>query len=235
MSEIDSFIEEVTDEVRRDKLFAAFRKYGWIGILAIVGIVGAASWNEWQKARTEAAAQSFGDALVAALGSDDAGERVKALSAVATDGTAQGALVQAFLVAGEAEKAGDAAGAAAALKAIADNPATPAIYRQLAQLKSVLLAGPGMDAASRDATLATLATPGAPFRTLAEEQQALALLDAGQTDEAVAKFQAISEDSETPTSQKARLGQILTALGVVPVQPVEAAAEVPAATTEQSE
>ena len=30
MSNPDSFIEEVTEEVRRDKLFALFRKYGWI-------------------------------------------------------------------------------------------------------------------------------------------------------------------------------------------------------------
>ncbi|MFD1808819.1 hypothetical protein ACFSHQ_13850 [Gemmobacter lanyuensis] len=41
MSNPESFIDEVTEEVRRDKLFATFRKYGWIGILAVLGIVGA--------------------------------------------------------------------------------------------------------------------------------------------------------------------------------------------------
>ena len=34
MSNPDSFIDEVTEEVRRDRLFAVFRKYGWIGVLA---------------------------------------------------------------------------------------------------------------------------------------------------------------------------------------------------------
>ena len=44
MSETDSFIDEVTEEVRRDKLFALFRKYGWIGIAAVLLIVGGAAW-----------------------------------------------------------------------------------------------------------------------------------------------------------------------------------------------
>ena len=40
MSTPDSFVEEVTEAVRRDKLYAAFRKYGWIGGLVVIGIVG---------------------------------------------------------------------------------------------------------------------------------------------------------------------------------------------------
>lgn len=48
MSNPDSFIDEVTDEVRRDRLFATFRKYGWIGGLLVALIVGGAAYNEWQ-------------------------------------------------------------------------------------------------------------------------------------------------------------------------------------------
>ena len=51
MSNTDSFIEEVTDEVRRDKLYAALRKYGWIGILAVAAIVGGAAYSEYNKAQ----------------------------------------------------------------------------------------------------------------------------------------------------------------------------------------
>ena len=40
MSNPDSFIDEVTEEVRRDKLFALFRKWGWVGVLLVVVIVG---------------------------------------------------------------------------------------------------------------------------------------------------------------------------------------------------
>lgn len=50
MSNTDSFVEEVTDELRNDQLFAAMRKYGWIAAVAVVAIVGGASWNEYSKA-----------------------------------------------------------------------------------------------------------------------------------------------------------------------------------------
>ena len=34
----DSFIDEVTEDLRRDRLFNAFRRYGWIAILLILAI-----------------------------------------------------------------------------------------------------------------------------------------------------------------------------------------------------
>ena len=71
MDETDSFIEEVTEEVRRDKLFALMKKYGWIGIAAILAIVGSSAWIEWQKAQAVARAEAFGDAIVAAQGAAD--------------------------------------------------------------------------------------------------------------------------------------------------------------------
>ena len=40
VSDTDSFIEEVTEEVRRDRLYKFLRKYAWVGILAVVTIVG---------------------------------------------------------------------------------------------------------------------------------------------------------------------------------------------------
>ncbi len=81
MSNPDSFIEEVTEEVRRDKLFAMFRKYGWIGGLLVVGIVGGAAWNEWQKSQAMARAEGFGDAMLEALDQGGEAERQAAIAA----------------------------------------------------------------------------------------------------------------------------------------------------------
>ena len=66
MSNPESFIDEVTEEVRRDKLFAAFRKYGWIGGLLVAVVVGGTAWTEWRKSTEAAAAQAFGDAILTA-------------------------------------------------------------------------------------------------------------------------------------------------------------------------
>jgi hypothetical protein len=85
VSNTDSFVDEVTDEVRRDRLFAAFRKYGWIGVLLVAGIVGGAAYNEWQKSTAAARAQVFGDAARAAL-EKPGPERAAALTALRGDG-----------------------------------------------------------------------------------------------------------------------------------------------------
>jgi hypothetical protein len=52
MSSPDSFVDEVTDAVRSDRLYAAFRKYGWIGVVVVLLVVGGAGYNEWQKAQS---------------------------------------------------------------------------------------------------------------------------------------------------------------------------------------
>ncbi|MGR3466542.1 MAG: hypothetical protein ACU0CI_01575, partial [Shimia sp.] len=67
MSETDSFIAEVDEEVRRDRMMGYLRRYGWIAVLLILIIVGGTAYNEWSKARSEASAQATGDALTAAL------------------------------------------------------------------------------------------------------------------------------------------------------------------------
>lgn len=216
MSETDSFIDEVTEEVRRDKLFALFRKYGWIGIAAVLLIVGGAAWVEWQKVRTRNAAQAFGDAVMAALDSDDPAARVAALDGVSPEGPGDAAVrraVTGLLAADEALRAGDRAGALTRLETLAAEPGLPDDYRQLAKLKAVILAGPSMEAGDRDAALAELAQPGAPFRALAMEQQAVALMADGKAEEAIALArQVLQEPDATPGLQR-RVTQLIVALG----------------------
>jgi hypothetical protein len=71
MANTDSFIDEVNEEVRRDRLFAFFRKWAWLAILIVVIAVGGAAYLEYRRAQTEAAAQAFGDSLIAALEAED--------------------------------------------------------------------------------------------------------------------------------------------------------------------
>jgi len=73
LSENDSFIEEVSDEIRRDKLFGFFKKYLWVFVALVIFIVGGAAVNEYLKSKSETEAQAVGDALLAAQTSDDAG------------------------------------------------------------------------------------------------------------------------------------------------------------------
>jgi hypothetical protein len=92
----------------------------------------------------------------------------------------------------------------------------PAIYRDLAQLKLVTLSGDRMDAAERDSALATLAAAGAPFRMLAMEQQALALLAADKTGDAVTLLRAILQEPGLTAALQRRVTQLIVALGEDP-------------------
>ena len=81
MSNQDSFINEVTEEVRKERLYKLFKRYGWIPAVLIIAIVGGASWNEFRKAQNEAAAQAAGDAILDAF-EGDADTRAAALAEI---------------------------------------------------------------------------------------------------------------------------------------------------------
>lgn len=217
MSESDSFIAEVTEEVRRDKLFAAFRKYGWIGAVLVFLVVGGAAYSEWQKSRAEAAAEAFGDAVIAALDTSDPAARMAALEAIGAGG-AHGDpgtrdAVLAILAADEALRGGDAAAARARLAEVVQNAALDPAYRDMAQLKLLSLPGGTIDPAERDRILADLAQAGRPYRVLALEQQALVLVAAGQTEAALAALNGLLLEAEAPAGLRRRVSQLIVALG----------------------
>lgn len=205
MSETDTFIDEVSEEVRRDKLYALMRKYGWIAVLLVVLLVGGAAFNEWRKASDRAAAQALGDAILAAEEQADPGARAAALASLEVDGDA--AAVVAMLTAVEGNAGVDA------LKALADDPGIDSLYRDLAQLKLVSRTASGLEPAERRARLEPLAVAGAPFRVLAEEQLALVEVDEGQTEAAITRLNALLVDDEASGALRRRASQLIVALG----------------------
>ena len=157
MSDSDSFINEVTDEVRRDALYGYLRRYGWIAVLVVVGLVGGAAYNEYTKARTQSAAQAVGDQMLDALSADGAEDRAAALAAI--DAVGPSAAVAALLTAATQQDAGQIEAAAQTLGGLVVNADVPEIYRDLAALKAAML--PSEDTAARMAALEMLAQPGA--------------------------------------------------------------------------
>lgn len=218
MSNPDSFIDEVTDEVRRDRLFAAFRKYGWIGVVAVLLIVGGAAYNEWQKSTAAVRAEAFGDAALAAMEKPE-GERAAALAALPADKDQKA--IQSLLLAAYPEA--DKPGTLAALDKLAGDASLPQVYRDLAVLRRVAVAGTDQPLADRRAALQGIAVPGRAFRTLAEEQLAYLLIEEGKTDEALKALTALVQDQESPAGMRARLGLVITALGGTVPPPANAA------------
>lgn len=219
LSNNDSFIDEVTEEVRRDRLFAMFRKYGWIGVVLVLAIVGGASYSEWQKARSAARAQGFGDAVLDAMDLGAPEDRKAAIAAIPADGSE--VALKALLLA--ADPTTDKAGTLAALDSLIADASQPQMYRDLAALRRVMAAGSDIPLADRRTALMSIAGPGAAFRPLAAEQLAYLLVEEGKPDDAIAAFAALMQDQEAPQGLRARAGQMITALGGTLPEPAPAA------------
>jgi hypothetical protein len=211
VSETDSFINEVSEAVRRDKLFRLFRKWGWIPVLLIVLLVGGTAYNEYAKARDAAAAQARGDAILAAMENGDAAARQQALDAISLDGQAQ-AVVK-LLESNEAIAAENRAAAVAALDSVIGNAELPQLYRDLATFKKIVLTANDTAPADRIAALQPLLVAGSAFRVLAEEQVALAEVEMGEVFAALDRLRALTQDTEATAGLRRRVTQLIVALG----------------------
>ena len=67
MVESESFIKEVSEEVKRDRLFKALNKFKWPLLVLIVTIVGAMGGYEYYKFDKKSRAQKNGEFLVSAI------------------------------------------------------------------------------------------------------------------------------------------------------------------------
>ncbi len=206
MSNNDSFIDEVSEEIRRDRLFALLRRYGWIAGLVVVAIVGAAAFVEVRSAQSQARAQALGDSLFDVLETPDA--TPDQIAAIEAD--ERGRPITALVEAALALEAEDALAMRVALDSLAIDEDAPDIYRTLAELKNAMLAEPGPD---RRAALSALAQPGQPFRLLAAEQLAYQDVTDGETEAAIIGFGAILQDAEATQSLQSRARAMIVALG----------------------
>lgn len=212
MSDTDSFIDEVSEEVRRDKLFALMRRYGWIAVVAVLLLVGGTAWREYTRSAAEAQAQTFGDAVLAALENNDSADRVTAMAGIEAP-TAEARAVLDMLIAAEQAAEDNGAAAAERLNQTATNGDLPEIYRQIASFKALTRPESALSLDERRVAFEAMAAPGAPLRLLAEEQLALLDIEAGNSDAALSRLNNLLGDSEITPGLRRRASQLIVALG----------------------
>lgn len=213
MSNSDTFINEVAEEVRKDRINALVRRYGWIAVVAVLAIVIVASVWEWRNAQARGGAESFGDGILAALENDDPGARVAALDDLSVEGDARA--LRDLIAAGELAPT-DPAGAETRLRAVIEDASVSERYRALAILRLVMVPDVPVVSDERLALLEPLTAAGAPFRLSALEQMALVHVERGETAEALAALVTLRDDVETSLAMRERAAQLIVALGGLP-------------------
>ena len=195
MSLNESFIQEVSDEVRRDRLYTLFRKYGWIGVFLILLLVGGAGVNEWRKSKERLAAEQNGDELRAVLQSFTDSEDVENYLTYLNKGLPGKPLAvlnPAFLrssVVNSSERL-------VHLETVANNKDLPIVLRDLALLYNFYISE--LDFDRKMDMLNGLSGPDRPYRLLAIEAKIDLLLSKELFSEALAEVKLLEPDLSSP-------------------------------------
>ena len=211
----DSFIREVDDELRQDRMKGLWDRYGWILIAAaLLVVVATAAWRGWEYYSAKRAARA-GDAFLSAVDLSKKGqhdEAIAALQKLEKDTHGAYPTLARLRVAGELESEGKPADAIKAFDEIAADDKVDEVFRSIARLRAGLLAVDAEDYAHVKERLEPLAAAGGYYRQLAREALGLSAWKAGADTEALDWFQKIADDAESSADIRARAALMLDLL-----------------------
>ncbi len=208
MSETDSFIQEVSEEVRQDRMFRLWKKYGPYAVAGVVTVVAVSAGLNWMKHREIEQARQTGGAFLA---SDITSVEDQEILIGSVDGPA--AVIARLRLAAATAQAGDAQAAAALYREVAGEAGLDPAYADLARLQAVRVGVAAMDPAQAVAELDPLTAEGAPYRVLALELRAMVRLNSGDVEAAHADLTAIIGDPQATRESSQRALALLMSSG----------------------
>lgn len=212
-----AFMREVDEELRRDQVAAAAKRWGLIVIAAVVAaLLAFGGWLYWQN-RQAAQAGVEGEQLAAAYDQLQANQIKQAeptlntLAASDRDGyRALAQLAQADLLLGK----NDLKGAATKFAAIAADASLGQPFRDLATIRRTAIEFDTLPPAQVVERLRPLAVAGNPWFGSAGEMTAIAYLRQNRRDLAGKLFGQVAKAEEVPESIRQRAVQMAGLLGV---------------------
>ena len=204
MSFNDSFIKEISEEVRRDKFFKYLKKYAWIGILLILFSLFAVSFNEWKKNKEKINNQLNGDELSVVLDKffeDKNYNDYFSYIEQKKSGSILAGLNPLFL-----NNNDDVGKKISYLKNISTDENIPLVLRDLALLYQYYLGNkPYTD---KFKILTELSGPDRPFKLLAVEEKINLFLEKGSYKEALKEIDTIQPELSNSFSLNNRLNNL---------------------------
>ena len=216
-SDIDNLIEEVDQDMRKDRALLLVRRYGPYAIALALGVViaiaGVMTWRHVNAAREMERSAAYSEALDA-IGRGDTAESERLLGEMTASAPASGYGVLARIQdAGLKAKAGDTAGAAAIYDALANDSRVDPLFRELGTVLYGLVALDSADPAALTARLKPLADGKSPWRFTALELEGYLALKAGDKAAARDLFSRIANDARAPEEARGRAAAMASTLG----------------------
>jgi hypothetical protein len=214
----ETFLREVDENLRRDRLSDFAKKNGPLLIAAVVlflaASAGAIWWQQHKVERSEQQVEKLTDAYRAIGAGKPAASTVAALDELSESGSKAVRASALFTRAVTALEQNDTKLATAKFREIATDDGLPKPYRDLALIRQTALEFdqiPPQDVVTR---LQPLAKAGEPWFGTAAEMTGMALIKQGKKNEAGQLFAAIAKDKDVPDSARQRAIQIASSLGV---------------------
>lgn len=211
----DSFMREVEEELRSDKVSNFWNKYKLFIIGGAVAIVvGTAGFRFWES-YTQKVAGASGDQFLAAIELSNDGKHDEAISTLETltqEGVGEYPALAKIRIAAEYSKKGDPQKAIEAFDTIADDASYNETLRSVAKLRAGLLL---VDHGSYDEVsdrLQSMSETGKSFRHSAREGLGLSAWKHEKYEDALVWFQAIADDQGTPNGVRSRAAVMLQLL-----------------------
>lgn len=208
----DSFIREVEEELRSDRLKGFWDRFGTLIIAAaVIVVIATAAWTGYEY-YTESRANASGDRFLAALNLANEGKSDEALAALQqleADGYGAYPVLARMRAATVLQDKGDTAGAVAAFDAVAADTSAPQAVRDMANIRAAYIlvdTGSATDVAER---AEALSSDENPLRHAAREALGLAAWKDGRLGDAKTLFQQIADDPAAPRNAQQRASIML--------------------------
>lgn len=212
----ETFLREVDENLRRDRIAEFGKKYGGWLIAALILFLAAAGGLIWfqqhrhqrAEAEVEQLAQIYKD-----IGVGNTAKVPRELDELSNAGSKAVRASALFTRAAFAIQQGDTKLAISKYRAVANDSSLPMPYRDAALIRQTALEFDNLQPQQVIARLQPLARPGNPWFGSAGEMTALAMVKQGKKKEAGQLFATIAKDKSIPGSIRERSVQIAGSLG----------------------
>lgn len=213
----DTFLREVDENLRRDRLTGFAKRYGsWViaGVVLFLALSGGyIYWQQRQVQKSEQQVERL-STIYKGIGSGDLKKSAAELDPVIKESKGSVKASALFTKAALALEQNDVKLATATFRDVAADESLPKPYRDLALIRQTSLEFDSLKPEQVISRMQPLAKPGNPWFGSAGELTGAALLKQGKKQEAARLFATLARDRNVPETLRDRAVQIASSLGV---------------------